>query len=245
MVASSLVASLLGGEVTGNHVSLAIGDRKLEAKATATLAAVFASVNDHQKAKEHWEKALTISRECGNRNLEAEIYLSLGNLHRSLGESVKAEDYLEKACSLSSQLGDKMTEFQSLLVITQLKISQSEVLEANECLLRCIGKYEKIRSFLKGNSEFEISLLEDQGSFPYRLLTNLLCRTGKSRDALYAEELGRARVLAGFMADKYSLESHFTADPQSWFGIENIVIRESNCVFCMFRIQSGKFFFGY
>ena len=212
-------------------VSLAIGDRKLEAKATATLAAVFASVNDHQKAKEHWEKALTISRECGNRNLEAEIYLSLGNLHRSLGESVKAEDYLEKACSLSSQLGDKMTEFQSLLVITQLKISQSEVLEANECLLRCIGKYEKIRSFLKGNSEFEISLLEDQGSFPYRLLTNLLCRTGKSRDALYAEELGRARVLAGFMADKYSLESHFTADPQSWSGIEKSVKTESNCVF--------------
>ena len=212
-------------------VSLAIGDRDLEAIATATLAAVFASVNDHQKAKEHWEKALIISIECGNRKLEAEIYLSLGNLYRSLGESVKAEDYLRRACSICSQLGDKMTEFQSLLVITQLKISQLELMEANECLLQCIGKNEQIRSFLKGISEFEISLLEDQGSFPYQLLTNLLCRTGKFRDALYAEELGRARVLAGFMADKYSLKSHFTADPQSWFGIENIVKRERNCVF--------------
>ena len=212
-------------------VSLAIGDRDLEAIATATLAAVFASVNDHQKAKEHWEKALIISIECGNRKLEAEIYLSLGNLYRSLGESVKAEDYLRRACSICSQLGDKMTEFQSLLVITQLKISQLELMEANECLLQCIGKNEQIRSFLKGISEFEISLLEDQGSFPYQLLTNLLCRTGKFRDALYAEELGRARVLAGFMADKYSLESHFTADPQSWCGIEKSVKTESNCVF--------------
>ena len=78
-----------------------------------------------------------------------------------------------------------------------------------------------------------MSLLEEHGTFPYQLLTNLLCRIGKFRDALYAEELVRARVLAEFMADKYSLESHFTADPQSWFGIENIMKRERNCV-CLF-----------
>ncbi|XP_058964581.2 tetratricopeptide repeat protein 28-like [Pocillopora verrucosa] len=124
-----------------------------------------------------------------------------------------------------------MTEFQSLLSITRLKVSQSELVEANECLLRCIRKYEQIRSLLKGNSEFEISLLEICGTFPYQLLTNLLCCTGKFRDALYAEELGRARVLAGFMADKYSLESHFTTDPQSWSGIEKSVKTESNSVF--------------
>ena len=214
-------------------VSLAIGDRKLEAYATAGLAAVFASVNDYQKTKEHCEKALTISRECGNRKFEAEIYLKLGNLYLSLGESGKAEDYLEKARSISSQFGYKMTHFQSLLGITQLKISQSEVVEANQCLLQCIGKYEQIRTFLKENSEFKMSLLEEHGTSPYQLLTNLLCRIGKFRDALYAEELVRARVLAEFMADKYSLESHFTADPQSWFGIENIMKRERNCV-CLF-----------
>ena len=33
------------------------------------------------------------------------------------------------------------------------------------------------------------------------------------------------------MADKYSVESHISADSQSWFGIENIVRRESNSVF--------------
>ena len=156
-------------------VSLAIGDRKLEAYATAGLAAVFASVNDYQKTKEHCEKALTISRECGNRKFEAEIYLNLGNLYLSLGESGKAEDYLEKACSISSQFGYKMTHFQSLLGITQLKISQSEVVEANQCLLQCIGKYEQIRTFLKGNSEFKMSLLDFPTSYSltcYAVLEN-------------------------------------------------------------------------
>nr|XP_058941715.1 uncharacterized protein LOC131770012 [Pocillopora verrucosa] len=122
-----------------------------------------------------------------------------------------------------------MTEFQSLLGITVLKISQFEVVEAMKYLLQGIEKYEKIRTLQKGNSEFKISLSEKHGTFPYKLLTYLLCSAGKFRDALYAEELGRARVLAELMADKYSAESHISADPR--FGIENIARRESNSVF--------------
>ncbi|XP_022792365.1 tetratricopeptide repeat protein 28-like [Stylophora pistillata] len=181
-------------------------------------------------AKEHCEKALTISRECGDRKAEAGIYHVLGNLSDVLGESGKAEDYLKKACYLSSQIGDEMTEFQSLLSIALLKISQSEVVEAKECLLRCIGKYEQIRFFLKGNSEFQIFLSEEHGTFPYQLLTDMLCITEKVRDALYVEELGRARVLGEFMADKYFLESH-KADPRSGFKMENIVKRKSKSDF--------------
>ena len=212
-------------------VAITLGDRELEAIATVGLASVFASVNDSQKAKEHCEKALTISRECGDRNFVTELYQSLGFVFQSLGEYGKAADYLQKACSISCQTGDKMNEFLSLLGITVLKISQSESVEAMEYLLQCIGKYEQIRTLQRGNSGFQISLLEEHGTFPYKLLTDFLCGTGKFRDALYVEELGRARVLSELMADKYSVESHISADPQSWFGIENIVKRESNSVF--------------
>ena len=212
-------------------VGITLGDRELEGTATVGLAHVFASVNDSQKAKEHCEKALSISRECGNRNYVTELYQSLGYVFQSLGEYGKAADYLQKACSISCQIGDKMNEFLSLLRITVLKISQSESVEAMEYLLQCIGKYEQIRTLQRGNSGFQISLLEEHGTFPYKLLTDFLCGTGKFRDALYVEELGRARVLSELMADKYSVGSHISADPQSWFGIENIVKRESNSVF--------------
>ena len=123
-----------------------------------------------------------------------------------------------------------MSEFNSLLITTLFRLSQSGYVEAKEYLFKCIGKYEQIRTFLKGNSEFQTSLLEVHGTYPYRLLTRLLCSSGKFQDALYVEELGRARVLAEFMAEKYAVESHISADPQSWSGIENIVKRESNCV---------------
>ncbi|XP_058972962.2 tetratricopeptide repeat protein 28-like [Pocillopora verrucosa] len=211
-------------------VSIAIGNKELEARATVSLAHVFESVNDSQKAKEHCEKALTINRESGNRECEAQVYLSVGLLSQSFGEYDKAAYYLQKACSISSEIGHKMTDFQSLLHIAVLKISQFEVVEALEYLFQGIEKYEQIRTLQKGNSGFEISLLEHRGTFPYKLLTHLLCDTGRFRDALYVEELGRARVLAQLMADKYSSESHISADPRSWFGIENIARRESNCV---------------
>ncbi|PFX12539.1 Tetratricopeptide repeat protein 28 [Stylophora pistillata] len=212
-------------------VSIAIGDRELEALSTRSLASLFNCVNDFQKAKEHCERALTISRECGYRDLEANVYITLGNTYHFLGECGMAEYCLEKAYSISSQIGDKMTEFKSLLGITRFKVSHSEVAEAKDYLTQCIGKYEQIRTSLKGNNEFKISLLEEHGTFPYQLLTCLFCETEKFQDALYVEELGRARVLAELMADKYSVESHISANPHSWFGIENIVKRESNSDF--------------
>ena len=212
-------------------ISTAIGKRREEGYASIGLAEVFAFINDNQKAKEHSQKALTISKDCGHKALEGKSYLNLGDLCRSLGECDEAEDYLEKARSISSRIGDILTEFESLLSITQLKVSQSKVVEAKEHLLQCIGKYEQLRSFLGGNKEFEISLLEAHGTFPYRLLTVMLCEASKFQDALYVEELGRARVLVESMAEKFSVESHISADPQSWFGIENIVKKEINCVF--------------
>ncbi|XP_066015313.1 tetratricopeptide repeat protein 28-like [Pocillopora verrucosa] len=221
-------------------VSIAIGDRELEAKAIVCLAHVYNSVNDSQKAKEHCEKALTISRECGNRKCEAEVSVGVGRVSLSFGEYDKAAYYLQKACSISSEIGHKSTEFESLLCITVLKLSQLEVVEAIEYLLQCIEKYEQIRTLQKGNSGFEISLLEKCGTFPFELLTRLLCGTGKFRDALYVEELGRARVLAEFMADKYSAASHISADPRSWFGIENIARRESNCVFLYISYEDRR-----
>ncbi|XP_066030188.1 tetratricopeptide repeat protein 28-like [Pocillopora verrucosa] len=212
-------------------VSITLGDRELEVEATLGLAIVSCKVNDFQKAKEHCEKALTISRECENRTLEASVYLDLGRASQCFGEFGKAADNLEKARSISSHMGHKSLEFVSLLRITMLKISQSEAVEAMEYLIQCIGKYEQIRTLQKGNSGFQISLLETLGTFPHQLLASLLCYTGKFRDALYVEELGRARVLTEFMADKYSAKSHISADPRSWLGIENVVKRESNCVF--------------
>ena len=169
--------------------------------------------------------------EIGDRGGAAKCYHILGNVYRSLGEYDVAEEYLEKACSISSDVGITMNEFQILCSFAQLKLSQSKFQEAYSYLYECIEKYEKLRNSLKGNDQLKISLLEVHGSFPYKLLSMLLCDTRNSRDALYVEELGRARVLADSMAGTFSVENHISVNPESCFRIEEIVNKESNCAF--------------
>ena len=192
---------------------------------------MFYSLGDHQKAKTYYEKARSIAIEIGDRKGKAVDYRNLGKVFHSLGEYDVAEDYLEKARLISSDIGANMATFTSLVCITQLKVSQSKFQEAIWYLFQCIEKYEELQDFLKGNDEFKISLLEEHGTFPYKLFSRLLCDTRNGRDALYVEELGRARGLSEFMADKFSIENHISANPKSWFGIENIIKKESNCAY--------------
>ena len=220
-------------------IAMEVGDRKGQGTSFGNLGTVFFSLGNYQKAKEYQEKALAITMEIGDRYSEAETYTNLGQVFESLGEYDVAEQYLEKAHLISSDIGHNMAGFKILVILTQLKLSQSKFQEAISYLFLCIEKYEKLQNFLKGNDEFKISLLEEHGTFPYKLFSKLLCETGKPRDALYVEELGRARGLAEFMADKFSVENHISASPKSWFGIENIVNRESNCA-CLYISYRGR-----
>ena len=212
-------------------ITMEIGERNGEGAGYENLGAVFFSLGDYKKAEEYQKKALAIRMEIGDRGGAAKCYHILGNVYRSLGEYDVAEEYLEKACSISSDVGITMNEFQILCSFAQLKLSQSKFQEAYSYLYECIEKYEKLRNSLKGNDQLKISLLEVHGSFPYKLLSMLLCDTRNSRDALYVEELGRARVLADSMAGNFSVENHISVNPESCFRIEEIVNKESNCAF--------------
>jgi len=57
----------------------------------------------------------------------------------------------------------------------------------------------------------------------------LLCDAGNPSKAIYAADLGRARALADLITNQYSVETHISADQQSWIGIENVMKKESNC----------------
>ena len=212
-------------------IRMEIGDRHGEAEDYGNLGFVFYSLGDYKKAKEYFEKKLAIAMEIGCREGEAACYRNLGDAYRLLGEYDVAEEYLEKARSISSDFGNTMNEFQTLCSFSQLTVLQSKFQEAYLYLYQCIEKYEELRNFLQGNDKFKISLLEKHGTFPYKSLSKVLCHTRNSRDALYVEELGRARVLADGMAGNFSLENHISVNPESWFGIETIVTKESNCAF--------------
>ena len=216
-----------------------IGDRKGEASCYGNLGTVFESLGQYDKAKEYLQKALVITTEIGDKRGEAENLGNLGSVSKTVGDYEASEVCLEKALFISRDIGAGRREFEILRDYAILYLFQNKIKDSLSCLHLCIEKYEELRYFLGANDEFKTSFLDHLGIFPYKLLCTLLCDTGNARDALYVEELGRARGLSDLMAEKYSVETHISANPQSWFGIENIlrkIITVLVYTFLVFRI---------
>ena len=210
-----------------------IGDRRREAADYRHLGKISCQRGEYDKAQEYYEKALTIHLEIGEREEVVVIYVDLGLCFTSLGKNDIAEEYFKKALLLSRDIGQHLLEFYSLCYLSVFKVSQCNLEEASSYLFQGIQKFETLRGFLKENDQFQISLLEEHGTFPYMLFSRLLSSTGKPQDALYVEELRRARGLADLMAARYSVQEQISSDPQSWCGIQGIITKEADCA-CLY-----------
>ena len=171
--------------------------------------------------------------EIGEREGVVVIYVDLGLCFTSLGKNDIAEEYFKQALLLSRDTGQHLHEFYSLCYLSVFKVSQCHLEEASSYLFQGIQKFDTLRGFLKENDQFQISLLEEHGTFPYMLFSRLLSSTGKPQDALYVEELRRARGLADLMAARYSVQEQISSDPQSWCGIQGIITKEADCA-CLY-----------
>ncbi|XP_020620214.1 tetratricopeptide repeat protein 28-like [Orbicella faveolata] len=70
----------------------------------------------------------------------------------------------------------------------------------------------------------------------------MFCLFGNHNNALYVLELARARALADLMKTQHSVELHISANPKTWFGIENIMKNESDCA-CLYISYVDHFVF--
>ena len=210
-----------------------IGDREGQAEHFVNFGAICHKRGEYENALECQKKALEIRMEIGSKEGVAFSYVEIGLCFKSLGKYDMAEEYLKKALLLSKDIGQSFLEFQCLRALTVLKVSQDDLNEASSFIFQTIEMFDTLRGFLKDNDQFKTSLLEEHGAFPYKLLSSLLSNTAKPHVALYAEELRRARGLADLMAARYSVVKQVSGDPKSWYGIQNIVAKETDCA-CLY-----------
>ena len=170
------------------------GDREREASSYYYLGKLSQRLGNVVKAKECYEKALSIFVKIGNRVGEAAIYVGLGSLCILHDEYVKAEEYLEKALLIAKEVQNFQLKVNCCNQFARAKIPQEKKQEAFLHLLQSIKKCEDCRGFLKDNDELKV-LYSDVNNFPYKTLSKLFCVAGNPTTALYVEELRRARAL--------------------------------------------------
>ena len=143
-----------------------IADRSGEAKDYRHLGLISLKRGEYDKAQEYFEKALTIDMEIGEREGVVLNYNYLGLCFQSLGKYDMAEEYIKQTLLLSKDIGQNFNEFYCLCHLSVLKVSQGHLEEASSYLFQGIQKFETLRGFLKENDQFQISLLEEHGTFP-------------------------------------------------------------------------------
>ena len=94
----------------------------------------------------------------------------------------------------------------------------------------CLNKLEGIRR-LQVHDKFKISYF-DRNVHNYRLLSQFLCANFPN-EAFNIEEFGRARALTDLMSARYSVENETPVSLQTWYDVESIVKKESNCA-CLY-----------
>ncbi|XP_022798954.1 tetratricopeptide repeat protein 28-like [Stylophora pistillata] len=199
-----------------------IGSRERKSASYGGLGVLFQSLGDYQKAKEYTERALAIATEIGHKEAEGTHYGSLGVVFHLLGNYQKAKEFHERALAISTEIGDRQ----------KIAAGYGNLGSGFQSL----GEYQKAKEYHEKALAIatEIGDQNGEGTHHYHLglamLRWLICETGSHRDALYVEELRRARGLAELMAEKISVECHISADPKLWSGIEKVLSEESNCV---------------
>ncbi|PFX16949.1 Tetratricopeptide repeat protein 28 [Stylophora pistillata] len=215
------------------------GDRTGEAVDYRHLGIISHQCGLYDKAQEYHEKSLAILLEIGYTEGVPTSYIELGLHFQSLGNYDRAEECYNKALQLSKDIGQNLAEFQCLFCLSLLKLSQCHFEEASRYLFLSIEKFDTLRGSLKGNDQLQISMLEEHGNFPYKFFSELLSSSGKSQEALYVEELRRARGLADLMAARYSFQEKISGNPHSWRGIQEIIRREADCA-CLYTSVGQK-----
>ncbi len=223
-------------------IRIEIGDKNGEASSYINLAAVVCSRGEYDKAKEYHEKALEITKESGDKKAEASCYLSLGYLFEILSKYDLAEKHVKMALSISKDIGYNEKELHCHVALTRVKLSQGDIQEAFTNLFQCIKKCEDLRNSLAGNDYFKISF-SDVNALPYKMLSELFCAAENPNEALYVVELCRARALADLMIAQYSVKMPFSANTESWVGMENIMKKESNCTCLYISYNDREVFF--
>ncbi|XP_022791391.1 tetratricopeptide repeat protein 28-like isoform X4 [Stylophora pistillata] len=123
------------------------------------------------------------------------------------------------------------TDLKSVDGLVQSSLRQGNNTKALRYFFQRFEIYEHLRLSLRNEDHLKTSFLDIKGGHTYTCCSALLCQNNNPLDALYVAELGRARGLPDLQAARYSLQANISANPKTWIGIENIVRRETDCVF--------------
>ena len=188
------------------HLEIAkeVGDKAGEGTTYGNLGNAFRNLGDVRKAIDYYELHLKIAKEVGDKAGEGSACGNLGAAFRSLGDLRKAIDYYQLDLEISKEVGDKNNEAMAYHSLGCLFESLDFLPQALECYELSVRLFNHVRNLLQSKDEWKISY-RDQYDIAYTGLWRVLLKQGKTVEALFASEKGRAQALTDLMLSQFGI----------------------------------------
>ena len=160
-------------------------------------------LGDNEEAMGFHQKALSIAKETGRKDSEGEAYKGLGNVYHFRHAFERAIEFHHEAVSIAKRIGNKDSEKEACANLGIAFQSLGDFSKAEEFFKRSIKLFEKVR-LLQEKDEWKISF---RNQFEvYNFLCSLQIQQGKTTEALFTAERGRAQALANLMESQYGVK---------------------------------------
>ena len=199
------------------------GNRNLEGRAHSSFGGVYDSLGDLEKAMEAYRLGLKTAKETGNRNLEGCAYNNLGDVYESLGDVKKAIDFFQLGLGIAKETGDRKLKRHGYSNLARSYYFFGDIFKAEEFGKSCVKLVEKMRVLLQGKDAWKIHV-RDESDFSFRILWRLQLQKGKTLEALFTAEIGRAQALMDLMKSQLGVRKTIgnSSKPQMDLTISSI-----------------------
>ena len=207
----------------GLKIAKETGNRNLEGSAYNNLGGVYDSLGDLEKAMESYRLGLGIAKETGNRNLEGYAYNNLGSVYESLNDVKKAIAFYQLGLGIAKETGDRELKRHGYSNLARSYYFFGDIFKAEEFGKSCVKLVEKMRVLLQGKDAWKIHV-RDESDFSFRILWRLQLQKGKTLEALFTAETGRAQALMDLMKSQFGVRKTIrnSSKPQMDLTISSI-----------------------
>ena len=164
------------------------------------------SLGDFKKAIEFFKLGLTIAKEAGDKHSEGHGYINFGAAYQSLNDSQKAIEFYQQGLSIMKEIGHKSAESSAYGALACAFRSLDDVSKAEELFKSQVKLVEEMRVLLQEKDEWKISF---RNIHDFRGLVALQLQQGKTIEALFTAEAGRAQALVDLMESQYGGKKSF------------------------------------
>ena len=178
------------------------GNRKSEGCGYNNLGIVRQHLGDLEKAIEYFQLSLSIAKEIGSSHCEGTAYNNLGNAYNHLGDLQKAIELTQLSLGIAEKTGNKDSKRTANDNLASLFFSFGDFIKAEECAKSSIKLCEEMRDLLPGKDEWKINF-QNKRDYSYTLLRRIQSQQGRTLEALFTAEAGRAQALIDLMKSRY------------------------------------------